>query len=256
MAIGTIALVGGTSLVGFSNASAEEQSVSKEQFKSSMEQVDEEVLTQVKELREQMKNGEITKEEMKEQFEELGFSLPYSKRDFGAKGHFGFAQDLDEETREQMEAIKEQVKNGELSKDEAKTQLEELGITHPSKPQDNLDEETKAQLESIKEQVKNGEITKEEAQEKLEALGVELPPSKRHHHGMKGQPFADVDEETRAQIKEIFEQVKSGDLTKEEAQQQLEELGVDISFGMKIPHEHKTNENSSNTEEEQQETAL
>ncbi|KUP09678.1 hypothetical protein Q73_02015 [Bacillus coahuilensis m2-6] len=83
---------------------------------------------------------------------------------------------LDEETKTQLESLKNQVDSGELTKEEAREQLEELGIKFPGKHRggERFDEETKQQLEEIKEQVEAGELTEEEAKAKIEELGIEF----------------------------------------------------------------------------------
>jgi hypothetical protein len=45
---------------------------------------------------------------------------------------------------------------------------------------------------------------------------------------VKVDVFANLDEETQEKVQAIFEQVKAGTLTKEEAQEQLAELGVEL----------------------------
>src|SRR3954451_1119518 len=82
----------------------------------------------------------------------------------------------------------------------------------------NLDEETQEKVQAIFEQVKTGTLTKEEAQEQLAELGVELLA--KGERGFGGH-FANLDEETEEKVQAIFEQVKTGTLTKEEAQEQL-----------------------------------
>ena len=88
---------------------------------------------------------------------------------------------LDAETKEKLQEIRDQVKAGEITREEAQAQLEELGIDIPFFKQgkrgwyNNLDEETKEKLQEIRGQVKAGEITREEAREKCEELGLQFP---------------------------------------------------------------------------------
>lgn len=60
--------------------------------------------------------------------------------------------ELDEETKAQVDAFRAQVESGEITEEEAKAKLEELGIKprHHRGKHMELDEETKAQLDAIK----------------------------------------------------------------------------------------------------------
>ncbi|WP_370221758.1 hypothetical protein [Cytobacillus sp.] len=97
----------------------------------------------------------------------------------------------------------------------------------------NLDEETRAKAQEIMEKERAGTITREEAQTQLAELGVELPGG-----GEGGQPpqegdnmFSNLDEETRTKAQEIMEKERSGTITREEAQAQLTELGIEFPGG-------------------------
>ena len=59
--------------------------------------------------------------------------------------------------------------------------------------------------------------------EKLKELGVTLPEKGKH-----GDMFADLDEATKEKAKSIFEQEKSGKLTREQAKEELTKLGVNL----------------------------
>ncbi|MGD6830924.1 hypothetical protein ACQCT5_02085 [Sutcliffiella halmapala] len=128
--------------------------------------------------------------------------------------------ELDEETKAQVDAIKAQVEAGEITEEEAKAQLEELGIKprHHRGKHMELDEETRAQLEEIREQVEAGELTEEEAKAKQDELGIKAPLHMGGH--------MELDEETKAKLDAIKAQVDSGEITKEEAKAKLEELGI------------------------------
>ncbi|MDF2037083.1 carbohydrate-binding domain-containing protein [Cytobacillus oceanisediminis] len=97
----------------------------------------------------------------------------------------------------------------------------------------NLDEETRAKAQEIMEKERAGTITREEAQTQLAELGVELPVG-----GGNGQPpqeggnmFSNLDEETRTKAQEIMEKERAGTITREEAQTQLGELGINFPGG-------------------------
>ncbi|MGG4490912.1 carbohydrate-binding domain-containing protein [Metabacillus idriensis] len=54
--------------------------------------------------------------------------------------------------------------------------------------------------------------------------GGQMPQGK----GNPGEMFSDLDEETRAKVQSIMEQQRAGEITREEAQEQLGKLGVEI----------------------------
>ncbi|MGM0836539.1 MAG: hypothetical protein ACQEV7_10300 [Bacillota bacterium] len=128
--------------------------------------------------------------------------------------------DLDEETQSQVGAIKAQVEAGEITEEEAKAKLEDLGIKprHHRGKQMKLDEETRVQLEESREQIEAGELTEEEAKAKLEQLGIKAPLHMGGH--------TELDEGTKAKLDDIKAQVESGEITKEEAKAKFEELGI------------------------------
>ena len=96
----------------------------------------------------------------------------------------------------------------------------------------DLDDETKEKAESIMEQQQNGTITQEQAQAQLAELGVELPTGgPGGTGGNRGDMFGDLDDETREIVQSIMEQQRNGTISQEEAQAQLNELGVELPFG-------------------------
>ncbi|MGD6990784.1 hypothetical protein ACQCWI_30895, partial [Bacillus thuringiensis] len=66
-------------------------------------------------------------------------------------------------------------------------------------------------------------LSRDEADEQLKALGITLP----ERHG-KGDPFADLDEDTKAKAQAIQDQVKDGSLSRDEADEQLKALGITL----------------------------
>jgi hypothetical protein len=167
---------------------------------------------------EKEKAGTITKEEAKTQLEALGVTVP----ERGGKGRMNdlFAN-LDDATKAKAEAIMENEKAGTITKEEAKTQLEALGVTVPERGGKgrmndlfaNLDDATKAKAEAIMENEKAGTITKDEAKTQLEALGVTLP---ERGHGHKGDLLEGLDAATKEQAQELIDNAKT----------ELEDLGV------------------------------
>ena len=86
----------------------------------------------------------------------------------------------------------------------------------------NLDANTKKQVDEIL-----GNLKKE-----LVALGVTFPDHKELH-----KQYEELDDETKAKLKEIKQKVKEGKLTKEEAFEKMKELG--ITFPHKEDHMNK-----------------
>lgn len=152
--------------------------------------------------------------QLKEQLNELGVSV-------GHKHSHPFSN-LDDETKEKAKEILNNLKEGTITKEEAKTQLAELGVKHEKKHHhfEGLDNETKEKAKEIFTQLREGKLSHEEAKNQLAELGVKLP-EKKHHKLFEG-----LDEETKTKAKEIFKQVREGKITHEEAKTKLEELGV------------------------------
>lgn len=125
-------------------------------------ELDEEVREALKDLKEQVKAGDITKEEFEEQMKELlpeGVELRARDKKDGKK-EFREKRELTEEQKEFFEARKAYM-DGEITIDEL---IEMAKEEHPEK---EMDEETfKLRLEA-KKQLVNGEITEEEFCEKL-----------------------------------------------------------------------------------------
>ena len=86
----------------------------------------------------------------------------------------------------------------------------------------NLDADTKEQVDEIL-----GNLKKE-----LIALGVTFPDRIELH-----KQYDELDDETKAKLKEIRQQVKEGKLTKEQAFEKMKELG--IQFPHKEDHMNK-----------------
>lgn len=109
------------------------------------------------------------KDELRTELSKLGVTLP--EHDGKGKGskEDRFAN-LDEETKAKAEAILKNAKSGAITREEAKSQLEQLGITIPERAKQgekvdflaNLDAETKAKAQQLLDQ----------AQTELESLGV------------------------------------------------------------------------------------
>ncbi|UFJ40859.1 hypothetical protein LOK74_23195 [Brevibacillus humidisoli] len=139
---------------------------------------------------------------------------------------------LDEATKQKLDEIRQQLKDGSITQEEAEAQLAELGIEHPrflkimNRPE--LDEATKQKLDEIRQQLKDGSITQEEAEAQLAELGIE------HPRFLKIMNRPELDEATKQKLDEIRQQLKDGSITQEEAEAQLAELGIEHPPFLKI----------------------
>jgi len=166
----------------------------------------------LQEIREQVENGDITKEEANAKIEAAGIELPERK---------GPAIKLTEEQKSLLSELKEQLKNEEITKQEFIQKLKDAGIDGlgermKHKFHENLTDEEKALLQEIREQVENGDITKEEANAKIEEAGIKLP----HRKGAAVK----LTEEQKSLISDLKEQVKNGDITKNEASELIKDI--------------------------------
>ncbi|GLI86621.1 hypothetical protein ANABIO32_44540 [Rossellomorea marisflavi] len=127
--------------------------------------------------------------------------------------------ELDDETRQKLDDIREKVKSGDLTEEEAKEKIADLGIEMPQRP-DGMDEETHQKTHDIRDRYMAGMITKEEAQKELDELDVDFDLDKMP------DPFADLDATTKKKAQAIMKKVVEGTITREEAHEQLEDLGV------------------------------
>lgn len=148
--------------------------------------------------------------------------------------------------------ILDQAQAGALTKEQAKAQLQELGIDMDvdfsktahgvmvkmdAAKLDNLDEAAKEKAKAILEQMRTGALTKEQAKSQLQELGIELNVdfSKGHHFQVKmdKSKMDNLDEATKEKVKSILDQMKAGTLTEEQVKAKLQELGInmEVKFG-------------------------
>ena len=157
---------------------------------------------------------------------ELGIALPTKI----VKGN-PFAN-LDDATKEKAQAIMDQVKDGTLSREDAQKQLAELGLDMPVRGNglhlakfQNLDDATKEKVQAIMDQVKDGSLSREDAQKQLADLGINMPV---RGDGLRLAKFQNLDDATKEKVQAIMDQVKDGTLSREDAQKQLADLGLDL----------------------------
>ncbi|MED1787460.1 hypothetical protein P4V47_08060 [Brevibacillus laterosporus] len=129
--------------------------------------------------------------------------------------------EVDEATKKKLDEIREQVKNGTLTQEQANEKLGVKGFDKGNVKYGKVevDEATKKKLDEIREQVKNGTLTQEQANEKLGVKGFDK--------GNVEFRKVEVDEATKKKLDEIREQVKNGTLTQEQANEKLGVKGFD-----------------------------
>jgi len=79
------------------------------------------------------------------------------------------------EVKEKVTAIREDVKNGNMTREQAREELKNLGLDKlpPHMPKPQLPGEIKEKVTAIREDVKNGNMTREQAREELRNLGID-----------------------------------------------------------------------------------
>lgn len=129
---------------------------------------------------------------------------------------------LESETKAKAESIMENLR----------TNLAKIGVQVPEKQSmfEGLDEKTKIKAEAIWEKKKAGTITESEAQTQLKALGVTLPErgGKGVGHLADDVENANLDKNKKAKAEAILAKVEKGTITHDEAEKQLEALGVTV----------------------------
>ncbi len=175
-------------------------------------QLSEEVKEKVKAIQEDVKNGNLTREQAQEQLKSLGVE--------GFKGNFKERPQMSDEAKEKVKALREELKNGTITQEQAQEQLKSLGIEGfkgDFKGRTEMSDEVKAKVQAIREDLKKGTITQEQAQEQWKALGIKGPV-------VKDRP--QLSDEAKQKLQTIQEDVKSGTLTKEQAQEEMKNLGL------------------------------
>ncbi|MCL2337811.1 MAG: hypothetical protein FWC60_10355 [Firmicutes bacterium] len=155
---------------------------------------------------------------------------------------------LTDAQKQQLQDIRTQLKNGTITQDQADTQLQSLGLpgkwgahmNRQANPNDNntktqrpqLTDAQKQQLQDIRTQLKNGTITQDQADAQLKSLG--LPGNWGAHMNRQANtndndtntPRPQLTDAQKQQLQDIMAKVKDGTLTKEQAQTQLQSLGL------------------------------
>ncbi|MGG0811475.1 hypothetical protein ABE142_02225 [Paenibacillus alvei] len=161
---------------------------------------------------------------------------------------------LDETSKEKVKAIFEQMQKGTITKEQAKAQLQELGVDVEFGIKGdhdgikfklgkvnsvNLDDATKEKVKAILEQAQAGSLTKEQVKAQLQELGIDMDVdfSKATHGVMVSAAKLDnLDEAAKEKVKAILEQMRTGALTNEQVKSQLQELGIDMDADFSKGH--------------------
>jgi len=224
--------------------------------------LDEATQSKVKAIFDQVKKGTLTKEQAKPQLQELGIDVDF---DFNA-AHDGIkfmgkvtSVSFDDATKEKVKTILDQAQAGTLTKEQAKSQLQELGIDldvdfsktargvmvkMDAAKLDNLDEAAKEKARAILEQAQAGSLTKEQVKAQLQELGIDMDVNfSKAAHGvmvkMDTSKFENLDDTAKEKAKAILEQMRTGALSKEQVKAQLQELGIDIDVDFSPAHNMK-----------------
>ncbi|MGG4192234.1 hypothetical protein SAMN04488689_101581 [Paenibacillus sp. cl6col] len=165
------------------------------------------------------------------------------------------ASNLDEATQNKVKAIFDQVKTGTLTKEQAKPQLQELGVDVDfdfNAAHDGIlfkgkvtsvsfDDATKEKVKTILDQAQAGSLTKEQVKAQLQELGIDMDVNfSKTARGvmvkMDAAKLDNLDEAAKEKAKAILEQMRTGALTKEQAKSQLQELGIELNVDFSKGH--------------------
>jgi len=168
------------------------------------------------------------------------------------------ASNLDEATQNKVKAIFDQVKTGTLTKEQAKPQLQELGVDVDfdfNAAHDGIlfkgkvtsvsfDDATKEKVKTILDQAQAGSLTKEQVKAQLQELGIDMDVNfSKTARGvmvkMDAAKLDNLDEAAKEKAKAILEQMRTGALTKEQAKSQLQELGIELNVDFSPAHNMK-----------------
>ena len=126
---------------------------------------------------------------------------------------------LDEATKEKLIEIREKVKAGTYTQEQAREEMEGLGLKAQGLrapmdkgPRMELDEATKEKLTEIRDKVKAGTLTQEQAKEELEAHGINVPMFKMGERnilndGLHSKLQQAVEANDEAQIKSLLNEL-------------------------------------------------
>ncbi len=200
-------------------------------------------------IHEDVMTGNLSHKEAMAQLEAEGFEPPQ-----GPEKHMGYMmKNLTKEEKEFTKSIHEQVMAGELTHEEAMTQLKATGIETPLKPgmsghkgqlMQDLTEEQQAIAKETHQAIMSGELNPKEGMEQLEAAGIEVPEEMKTF--VEG-----LTEEQLNLMQELRQQKEAGEITHQEVHERLSEAGIDMPKGPK--GHHKGGFMSNLTEEERSE---
>jgi len=180
--------------------------------------------------------------------QELGLEKPN-----GMNNHH-MMKDLSDDEKEMARTIHQQVMNGDITHEEAMTQLNAAGIELPMKAgmgehkghfMKDLTEGQQALAKEIHEAVKRGELNPKEAMLKLEAAEIKVPEDMKIF-------VENLTEEQMVIMKEVHSLMANGDITPKEARERLEDAEIKAPMG-EFKADHKGHFMKTLTEEQQAE---
>ncbi len=163
----TVAFAATSGDVGKSSggAAVAEQKQSRNGWLGKISELPDEAKAKIAELREKLKNGEITREQFCEEMQQI---MPEG---FQFRGR-GVPADLPDEVKEKIAELREKLKNGEITREQFCEEMQQImpeGFQFRGRgiPAD-LPDEVKAKIAELREKLKNGEITREQFREEIQ----------------------------------------------------------------------------------------
>ena len=176
------------------------------------------------------------------------------------RGHAGLFSQLTEEQREAVHETIEEMREAGASREEIHAAVREMmgswGIEKPERPGrdgrecdgehrhrppflDQLSEEQAEALHTMVEEMREAGASHEEIRtavhEMLEGWGIEIPEGRGEHRGHRGEFFKQLTGEQRAAIRDMVEEMKKAEATREEihavVRGMLEDFGVELPEG-------------------------
>ncbi|AGL00863.1 hypothetical protein [Desulfoscipio gibsoniae] len=116
---------------------------------------------------------------------------------------------LSDEMKEKLQAVREAVKNGTMTQEQAAEELKELGLEKAGeiKQRPELSDEVKEELEAVREAVKNGTMTREQASEEFEKLGLQGKRDLPNQNNIMVQLDSAVESGDESTIKDLLAQL-------------------------------------------------
>jgi len=118
--------------------------------------------------------------------------------------------EISDEVKTKLEAIREEVKNGTMTQEQASAKLKELGLARMGKfdqRRPEISDELKAKLEAIREEVKNGIMTQEQANAEFKELGLPVKRDLAGHQNLMLQLQEAVESNDKSTVQDLLAQL-------------------------------------------------